>query len=93
MVRAILYKQKIRLFIISKSRSLLIRYPYELTVRGVLKYQILPYLPTLTQLHSVRVCKMSRIDPATGKISDSVSLPEKSICDDPSPVEGSTFKL
>lgn len=69
--------------------SLLIRYPYELTVRGVLKYQILPYLPTLTQLHSVRVCKMSRIDPATGKISDSVP-PEKSICDDPSPVEGSS---
>ncbi|KAI9259100.1 hypothetical protein EDC94DRAFT_156235 [Helicostylum pulchrum] len=69
--------------------SLLIRYPYELTVRGVLKYQILPYLPTLTQLHSVRVCKMSRIDPATGKISDSITSPEKSICDDPSPVEGS----
>jgi hypothetical protein len=69
--------------------SLLIRYPYELTVRGVLKYQILPYLPTLTQLHSVRVCKMSRIDPATGKISDTLP-PEKSICDDPSPVEGSS---
>ncbi|OAD05986.1 hypothetical protein MUCCIDRAFT_106547 [Mucor lusitanicus CBS 277.49] len=69
--------------------SLLIRYPYELTVRGVLKYQILPYLPTLTQLHSVRVCKMSRIDPATGKISDDVTIPKKSICDDPSPVEGS----
>lgn len=71
--------------------SLLIRYPYELTVRGVLKYQILPYLPTLTQLHSVRVCKMSRIDPATGKISDDVTIPEKSICDDPSPVEGSVI--
>ncbi|KAI8094440.1 hypothetical protein BDF21DRAFT_436287 [Thamnidium elegans] len=69
--------------------SLLIRYPYELTVRGVLKYQILPYLPTLTQLHSVRVCKMSRIDPGTGKISDGITRPEKSICDDPSPVEGS----
>ncbi|KAK4511456.1 uncharacterized protein ATC70_012671 [Mucor velutinosus] len=69
--------------------SLLIRYPYELTVRGVLKYQILPYLPTLTQLHSVRVCKISRIDPATGKISDDVTIPKKSICDDPSPVEGS----
>ncbi|KAL9541578.1 hypothetical protein MBANPS3_009045 [Mucor bainieri] len=69
--------------------SLLIRYPYELTVRGVLKYQVLPYLPTLTQLHSVRVCKMSRIDPATGKISDDVTIPKKSICDDPSPVEGS----
>lgn len=66
--------------------SLLIRYPYELTVRGVLKYQILPYF--VTQLHSVRVCKMSRIDPATGKIS--LDVPERSICDDPSPVEGNT---
>ncbi|KAI8085923.1 uncharacterized protein B0P05DRAFT_466089 [Gilbertella persicaria] len=69
--------------------SLLIRYPYELTVRGVLKYQTLPFMPWLMQLHSARVCKMSRIDPATGKISDDVSMPEKSICDDPSPVEGS----
>ncbi|KAI8985886.1 hypothetical protein BDB01DRAFT_786677 [Pilobolus umbonatus] len=67
--------------------SLLIRYPYELTVRGVLKYQLSPFLPYLSQLHSVRVCKMSRVDPSTGKISDDVSLPEKSICDDPSPVE------
>ncbi|OBZ90826.1 hypothetical protein A0J61_01130 [Choanephora cucurbitarum] len=68
--------------------SLLIRYPYELTVRGVLKYQALPFMPLLMQLHSVRVCKMSRIDPASGKISDDVSIPKKSICDDPSPIEG-----
>lgn len=68
-------------------RSLLIRYPYELTVRGVLKYQLSPYLPYLTQLHSARVCKMARIDPATGKISDGDRNPAKSICDDPSPVE------
>ncbi|KAI8885250.1 hypothetical protein K501DRAFT_284429 [Backusella circina FSU 941] len=67
--------------------SLLIRYPYELTVRGVLKYQLSPYLPYLTQLHSARVCKMGRIDPATGKISDGDRNPAKSICDDPSPVE------
>ncbi|KAI8647084.1 hypothetical protein BD408DRAFT_449403 [Parasitella parasitica] len=71
--------------------SLLIRYPYELTVRGVLKYQILPYLPTIGQLHSVRVCKISRIDPATGKISSDVAIPKQSICDDPSPVEGSVM--
>ncbi|KAG1449316.1 hypothetical protein G6F46_000860 [Rhizopus delemar] len=69
--------------------SLLIRYPYELTVRGVLKYQILPTFPTLSQLHTVRVCKMARVDPSTGQISDNIPIPEKSICDDPSPVEGS----
>ncbi|KAI8384173.1 hypothetical protein BD560DRAFT_385207 [Blakeslea trispora] len=68
--------------------SLLIRYPYELTVRGVLKYQALPFMPLLMQLHSVRVCKMSRIDPASGKVSDDVSIPKQSICDDPSPIEG-----
>ncbi|KAI7870529.1 hypothetical protein BDF14DRAFT_1770954 [Spinellus fusiger] len=66
--------------------SLLIRYPYELTVRGVLKYQILPSLG-VTQLYSARLCDVSSIDPATGKISD-VPLPERTICDDPSPVEG-----
>lgn len=70
-------------------RSLLIRYPYELTVRGVLKYQILPFIPSLSQLHSVRVCKMARVDPSTGQISDNIPIPEKSICDDPSPIEGS----
>ncbi|CEG66175.1 hypothetical protein RMATCC62417_02803 [Rhizopus microsporus] len=69
--------------------SLLIRYPYELTVRGVLKYQILPFIPSLSQLHSVRVCKMARVDPSTGQISDNIPIPEKSICDDPSPIEGS----
>ncbi|KAI9007967.1 hypothetical protein CLU79DRAFT_711668 [Phycomyces nitens] len=66
--------------------SLLIRYPYELTVRGVLKYSLMS-LPGVTQLHSARVCNVSSIDPATGKISD-VPLPERTICDDPSPVEG-----
>ncbi|CEP12749.1 hypothetical protein [Parasitella parasitica] len=71
--------------------SLLIRYPYELTVRGVLKYQILPYLPTLGQLHSVRVCKISSIDPITNKVSSDVTIPKQSICDDPSPVEGSVI--
>lgn len=66
--------------------SLLIRYPYELTIRGVLKYQVLPSF--LTQPYSVRVCKMSRIDPATSKVS--FVIPERSICDDPSMVEDSS---
>lgn len=56
--------------------SLLIRYPYELTIRGVLKYQVLPIFPSLSQSHTVRVCKMARVDPSTGQISDDVPIPE-----------------
>ncbi|KAG0737748.1 hypothetical protein G6F62_002187 [Rhizopus arrhizus] len=69
--------------------SLLIRYPYELTIRGVLKYQMTPFPLILSQLHTVRVCKMASVDPSSGQISDNVAIPEKSICDDPSPIEGS----
>ncbi|ORY92037.1 hypothetical protein BCR43DRAFT_445289 [Syncephalastrum racemosum] len=58
--------------------SYLIRYPYELTVRGVLKYQVLPF-PFHTQVHSARVCHVSRIDPATGEISNAI---EQTTCDD-----------
>ncbi|CDH55842.1 hypothetical protein RO3G_00189 [Lichtheimia corymbifera JMRC:FSU:9682] len=65
--------------------SLLIRYPYELTVRGVLKYHVIPFLP-FTQMHSARVCQVSRIDPATGDIHSNPEI-ERSICDDPSPIE------
>ncbi|KAI9311045.1 hypothetical protein BX666DRAFT_2000205 [Dichotomocladium elegans] len=65
--------------------SLLIRYPYELTVRGVLKYKVMPISPFM-QIHSARVCHVSRIDPATGEITK-IPETEKSVCDDPSPVE------
>ncbi|CDS06725.1 hypothetical protein LRAMOSA09252 [Lichtheimia ramosa] len=65
--------------------ALLIRYPYELTVRGVLKYRVIPFLP-FTQMHSARVCQVSRIDPATGDIHSSPEI-ERSICDDPSPID------
>ncbi|CAO3688065.1 unnamed protein product [Rhizopus stolonifer] len=71
--------------------SLLIRYPYELTVRGVLKYQMIPFPLSISQLHTVRVCKMAAVDPSTGQISDDTAIPEKSICDDPSPIEGSKY--
>lgn len=60
-------------------RSLLIRYPYELTLRGVLKYQLFPYINSKT--YSARVCKIMQIDPATGSIEE-VPLPEQSICDE-----------
>ncbi|CAO0800529.1 unnamed protein product [Mucor circinelloides] len=59
--------------------SLLIRYPYELTLRGVLKYQLFPYINTKT--YSARVCKIMQIDPATGSIKE-VPIPEQSICDE-----------
>lgn len=67
----------------------MIRYPYELTIRGVLKYQMTPFPLILSQLHTVRVCKMASVDPSSGQISDNVAISEKSICDDPSPIEGS----
>ncbi|KAK4520994.1 uncharacterized protein ATC70_006878 [Mucor velutinosus] len=59
--------------------SLLIRYPYELTLRGVLKYQLFPYISSKT--YSARVCKIMQVDPATGSIKE-VPLPEQSICDE-----------
>lgn len=63
-----------------KNRSLLIRYPYELTVRGVLKYQIFPSVFS-SKVFSARICKIVQVDPATGLIKD-VPLPEQSICDE-----------
>ncbi|KAI8061375.1 hypothetical protein BDF21DRAFT_138266 [Thamnidium elegans] len=60
--------------------SLLIRYPYELTVRGVLKYQIFPSVFS-SKVFSARICKIVQVDPITGLIKD-VPLPEQSICDE-----------
>ncbi|KAI8369536.1 uncharacterized protein BYT42DRAFT_584795 [Radiomyces spectabilis] len=65
--------------------SLLIRYPYELTIRGVLRYRLSRWHPN-NQLHSARVCKVSRIDPATGNVTD-VTLPGQHICDDSVPFD------
>ncbi|CAM0137304.1 unnamed protein product [Umbelopsis sp. WA50703] len=58
--------------------SRLIRYPYELTVRGVLKYRIIPYF-TITQVHTSRVCNVASVNPSTGKVSDAPSS-DKAIC-------------
>ncbi|KAI9276168.1 hypothetical protein BY458DRAFT_506573 [Sporodiniella umbellata] len=57
--------------------SLLIRYPYELTIRGVLKYQILPFFSNLSQFHTVRVSQVTRVNPLTGQLSDNAPIPEK----------------
>ncbi|RUP50685.1 hypothetical protein BC936DRAFT_138133 [Jimgerdemannia flammicorona] len=46
----------------------MIRYPYELTVRGVLQYRLLPFYFIV---YSVRVCGVALIDPATGQIINS----------------------
>ncbi|KAI8996880.1 pyridoxamine 5'-phosphate oxidase-domain-containing protein [Pilobolus umbonatus] len=60
--------------------SLIIRYPYELTIRGILKYHLLPW----DKGHSVRVCKDIQVNPLTGKISD-IPYPDQSICEDSVP--------
>ncbi|KAI7880272.1 uncharacterized protein EV154DRAFT_524046 [Mucor mucedo] len=60
--------------------SLLIRYPYELTIRGVLKYQLFPSFIS-SKVYSARVCKIVEIDPSSGVIKE-VPLPEQSICDE-----------
>ncbi|KAI8341603.1 hypothetical protein EDC96DRAFT_522584 [Choanephora cucurbitarum] len=59
--------------------SLLIRYPYELTLRGVLRYQLFPFLNTKT--YFARVCKVVQVDPATGIVNEAPA-PEQSICDE-----------
>ncbi|KAI8090203.1 uncharacterized protein B0P05DRAFT_529778 [Gilbertella persicaria] len=59
--------------------SLLIRYPYELTLRGVLRYQLFPFFHTKT--YSARVCKVVHVNPATGAVGEA-PLPEQSICDE-----------
>ncbi|KAI7898620.1 uncharacterized protein BX663DRAFT_489888 [Cokeromyces recurvatus] len=60
--------------------SSLIRYPYELTIRGVLKYQLFPVIGT--QVYSVRICKMMQVDPATGIVRKIASDKENSICNE-----------
>ncbi|KAI8576949.1 hypothetical protein K450DRAFT_254383 [Umbelopsis ramanniana AG] len=63
--------------------SRLIRYPYELTVRGVLKYRIFPFF-SVSRVHTARVCNVSSVDPATGKVTDAPPI-DKAICKTTSP--------
>ncbi|KAG2184480.1 hypothetical protein INT43_000389 [Umbelopsis isabellina] len=55
--------------------SRLIRYPYALIVRGVLRYRLLPFWGA--HLESVAVCHVALVNPATGKVSDD---PDQSYC-------------
>ncbi|CAO3637991.1 unnamed protein product [Mucor hiemalis] len=61
--------------------SLLIRYPYELTLRGVLKYRIFPSAFN-SKVYSARICKVIQVDPGSGTV-DEVPLSEQTACEDP----------
>lgn len=54
----------------------MIRYPYGLVVRGVLKYKPIPFMPG-TYPQSVAICNVSQVDPTTGAVSAS---PDRTIC-------------
>ncbi|KAF1802525.1 hypothetical protein FB192DRAFT_1378493 [Mucor lusitanicus] len=56
--------------------SRMIRYPYGLVVRGVLKYKPIPFLLG-TYPQSVAICNVTQVDPTTGAVSAS---PDKTIC-------------
>ena len=58
------------------SRSRMIRYPYGLVVRGVLKYQPVPFAIGVYP-QSVAVCNVTHVDPTTGIISTD---PDRTIC-------------
>jgi hypothetical protein len=56
--------------------SRMIRYPYGLVVRGVMKYQIIPFIyPS----QSLAVCHVARVDPTTGAVTIN---PDKSFCNE-----------
>lgn len=54
--------------------SRIIRYPYGLVVRGVLKYKPLPFL---SYPQSIAICDVVRVNPTTGKISED---PDQGYC-------------
>lgn len=56
-------------------RSRIIRYPYGLVVRGVLKYKPLSVLSPYPQ--SIAICDVVRVDPNTGKVSED---PDQTFC-------------
>ncbi|KAI8876874.1 hypothetical protein K501DRAFT_307663 [Backusella circina FSU 941] len=56
--------------------SLLIRYPYELAIRGVLKHR-----PFMSKMYSSRICFIIKVDPSTGKITN-IPGTEHAVCND-----------
>ncbi|KAI8979281.1 vacuolar segregation subunit 7-domain-containing protein [Mycotypha africana] len=62
--------------------SRMIRYPYGLVVRGVLKYKPIPPFIIGTYPQSVAICNVSQVDPTSGIVSTD---PDKTICSTSSP--------
>jgi hypothetical protein len=58
------------------NRSRMIRYPYGLVVRGVLKYRRIPLIMGMHP-QSIAICNVTQVDPITGTVSTD---PDKSIC-------------
>lgn len=54
----------------------MIRYPYGLVVRGVLKYKPIPLVMGMYP-QSTAVCNVTRVDPTTGAVS---ADPDRTIC-------------
>lgn len=54
----------------------MIRYPYGLVVRGVLKYRPIPLILGVYP-QSIAICNVNQVDPTTGAVS---SDPDKTIC-------------
>lgn len=54
----------------------MIRYPYGLVVRGVLKYRPIPLIK-LGYPQSIAICNVTQVDPTTGTVSTD---PDKTIC-------------
>lgn len=54
----------------------MIRYPYGLVVRGVLKYRPIPFILGIYP-QSIAICNVTRVDPNTGSVSTD---PDKTIC-------------
>ncbi|CDH58077.1 hypothetical protein RO3G_01268 [Lichtheimia corymbifera JMRC:FSU:9682] len=62
--------------------SRLIRYPYGLVTRGILKYTSIPYVALYPQ--STAICNVAHVDPTTGTVSD--KKPDEAYCPkDPDP--------
>lgn len=60
---------------VHSTRSRIIRYPYGLVARGVLKYRPLPFTGAYSQ--SVAICDVARVEPISGVISED---PDQSYC-------------
>ncbi|RUS15090.1 hypothetical protein BC937DRAFT_92912 [Endogone sp. FLAS-F59071] len=57
--------------------SQMLRYPYDLTIRGSLKYHLFPFY---WKIYSVSVCDVASVDPDTGKVTSSPETQRK-ICE------------